>query len=333
MTHSCMWHAWLICVISIIHIRALYSKCLCDTTKKQHHLYSTTFKKKIGHDSFIRVTWLICMCDMTHDYWWRDSFMCETWLTRMRDMPHSYVWHNSLMRAFWLTLMCDMAHVICVPWPTYMCDMPYAYLWHASLMYWTWLISYTVRTDVDMTHSVHLSEVYKRVRSDEWGIHMSEVYKWVRSEVGYMDPTCLTNMRRVSVAFSATHCVFGSVILCNTPHLVRCHSLQHTASLVWHVGSMSRVWLWLSYVIHVPTSHPPPPQLLVHLDMRGGRGGRGGFTSSKKRQDGRIQMTGSQKCFFVQYYFVLLQLCGACIEMRHDAAWLSHDPRAIELHE
>jgi len=101
------------------------------------------------HDSFVSVTWLIRMCDMTHSYvwhdsfireekswsktrrlcgrvmhiwhaWfirdmthlyvWHDSFVCVTWLIRMRDMTHSYVWHDSFVCVTWLIRMCDMTH-------------------------------------------------------------------------------------------------------------------------------------------------------------------------------------------------------------------------------
>jgi len=34
----------------------------------------------VWHDSFICVTWLIHMCDMTPSYVWHDSFICVTWL-------------------------------------------------------------------------------------------------------------------------------------------------------------------------------------------------------------------------------------------------------------
>ena len=44
------------------------------------------------HDSFICVTWLIYMCDMTHSYtWYDDSFLCVTWLIHMCDMTHPCV--------------------------------------------------------------------------------------------------------------------------------------------------------------------------------------------------------------------------------------------------
>jgi len=40
-----------------------------------------------GHGSFIWVTWLMHMCDMTHSYEWQNSFICVTKLIHMSDMP------------------------------------------------------------------------------------------------------------------------------------------------------------------------------------------------------------------------------------------------------
>jgi len=46
-------------------------------------------------DISICVTWLIHLCDMTHQYAWHDSSICVTWLIHMCDMTHPYVWHDS----------------------------------------------------------------------------------------------------------------------------------------------------------------------------------------------------------------------------------------------
>ena len=57
----------------------------------------------VWHDSFICVTWLVHLCDMTHSSvrrnvthsnMWHDSFRCVTWLLYMCDMTRSYVWHD-----------------------------------------------------------------------------------------------------------------------------------------------------------------------------------------------------------------------------------------------
>ena len=85
--------------------------------------------------SFIRVTWLFHMCDMTHlpeslmrdlrlvlcgiihSHVWHVSFPCVTWLIPMCDMTLSYVWHDSFIYVKWLIHMCDVLH---------------SYVWHHS---------------------------------------------------------------------------------------------------------------------------------------------------------------------------------------------------------
>ena len=63
-----------------------------------------------GGSSFICVTWLIHMCDMTHSHVWHGAFICVTWLIHMCDMMNSYVWHDAIIFVTWLIHMCDMTH-------------------------------------------------------------------------------------------------------------------------------------------------------------------------------------------------------------------------------
>jgi len=101
------------------------------------------------HDSFICVTWLIQMCDMTHSYVWHAWFICVTWLIQMCDMTHSYVWQDSFMCVTWLIHMRDMSHsyvqydsIIRVTWLIHMRDMSHSYVRHDSIIRVTQLIRY-----------------------------------------------------------------------------------------------------------------------------------------------------------------------------------------------
>jgi len=84
------------------------------TVYVQSHIHSYMW-----HDSFIYVTWLIHMCDMTHSFVRYDSFICDVTNSYMRldslttnsvwaifdqiyDMNHSYVQHDSFICAPWL---------------------------------------------------------------------------------------------------------------------------------------------------------------------------------------------------------------------------------------
>ena len=90
-------------------------------------------------------------------YVWHDSFICVTWLIQMCDMTHSYVWRDSLIRVTWLpwyvtwSLICVTCHI-----PT--CDMTHWYVWHVSFirvtLRMTWLI-YNVWHDSSNLHRLN----------------------------------------------------------------------------------------------------------------------------------------------------------------------------------
>jgi len=127
MIYSYVWLDSFMCVISLFH------DLFC------RHLY-------VRHDSFVRVTWIMHVCDMTYffayfagaivihicdiiySYVWRDSFMCMTWLAHYLFHTgdcHSYVWHDSF---------------ICVTWLIHMCDMTHLYVRHDSVIRVSWFI-------------------------------------------------------------------------------------------------------------------------------------------------------------------------------------------------
>jgi len=63
---------------------------------------------RVKYDSLC-VTWLIVR-DMTHSYVWQDSFVFVTGLIHMCNMTHSYGWHDSFICVTWLIHMCDRTH-------------------------------------------------------------------------------------------------------------------------------------------------------------------------------------------------------------------------------
>jgi len=130
-----------------LQTRRWHDSCVCATclirTCDMTHL-------RVRHDWFVRVAWLMCMCDMTHSYVWHDSFVCATWLIRTRGMTHVYVRHDSFVRVTWLIRMCDKTHL---------------YAWHDSFMCATWLICMCDRTpnwvwNVWMSLVTHVTEWY-----------------------------------------------------------------------------------------------------------------------------------------------------------------------------
>ena len=52
----------------------------------------------MSHDSFVRVTWLVYTCDMTHSYVWHDSFIHVTMRAGGQPCRRSALWHSDLQR-------------------------------------------------------------------------------------------------------------------------------------------------------------------------------------------------------------------------------------------
>ena len=107
------------------------------------------------HDSFICVTWVIHMCDMTHSHSWHVSFMCVTGLMYTCVTTYSHVWRFSFFCVTKRILTCDMSDAymwhdsfMCVAWLFHVCDMTPSCVWHDSFMCVTWCLHVC-----DMTHS------------------------------------------------------------------------------------------------------------------------------------------------------------------------------------
>jgi len=150
-------------------------------------------------DSFICVTWLIRMCDMTRSYVWHDSFICATWLVHICDMSHSYVRHDSFIR------------VTCL---IHTCDMTRSYVWHDSFICVTWLDSRTTPQpepkspfNIRMSHVARMHtacHTYEWVMSRTWMSHVTHMNEsrhrhervmsqtWT-SHATHMNKSCHTN--------------------------------------------------------------------------------------------------------------------------------------------
>ena len=112
MTHSCVWLHSFMC--DMTHAYVWHDSWLMHTsdwywwTHYPPRNMTMHYRIDVTHDSFISVTWLIHVCDMTRSRVRHDSFKCMTWLIHMFDMIHSHVRHDSFICGTWLIHMCDM---------------------------------------------------------------------------------------------------------------------------------------------------------------------------------------------------------------------------------
>ena len=120
-THSYGWH------YPVIRDVTLVVPLKCDMTHSG-----------VGHDSFICVTWLIHMCDMTYS-------SVRTTVTivvpLMCDMAHSYMWRDTLCSPY----VCHDSFIYVMRAMTLnvplVCDMTYSHVGHNSVLgdvTWYW---------------------------------------------------------------------------------------------------------------------------------------------------------------------------------------------------
>jgi hypothetical protein len=113
--YACVWHDAFIPIhvwhdsVTWCHTSYSYDSFLCVTWLI--HMWDMT---RFICDWVVCGTWLIHTCDMTqlhnvthtthmtHSYAWHDSFICATWLIHMCDRTHSFVWHDSFICVTWL---------------------------------------------------------------------------------------------------------------------------------------------------------------------------------------------------------------------------------------
>ena len=114
MTHSYVRQDSFVCATEVISIFAVALICAWSFSYWYRHpvpLHATYAQVSSLHmeDTFICVTLLIYMCDMTHSYVWHDLFICTTWLIHMWVLTHPHVRHDSFVCATW-RIYIDMTH-------------------------------------------------------------------------------------------------------------------------------------------------------------------------------------------------------------------------------
>jgi len=125
--------------------------------EKHTHMSSFLRQSLATNGSFICVTWLFHMCDMTHSHEQfpgtkarrqmvplRCTLEGVPWLIYVWDMTHSYVWHDAFTCVTWL-FICDHKWCLCAArwtvghdsctcgtWLIHMCATTHSYMWQDS---------------------------------------------------------------------------------------------------------------------------------------------------------------------------------------------------------
>jgi len=187
----------------------------------------------VTHNSFLCVTWLIHVCDMTHSYVRLGSFICVTWLmTNAHDyislvlvdllptdvfdnawlmwhMTPSYVWRDSFMCVIPLTHTWDLAH---------------AYVWHDSWLMptsdWYWWTHYPLIYLI-MHHLIDITQ--DSFTCVTWLIHVCDSthsYVWLGSCICV---TWLIHMCDMTHASCIHQTGIGGLITCYKQSRCLCH--------------------------------------------------------------------------------------------------------------
>jgi len=168
------WETWLIDICDMtswpiytemIHSYGIYALFIRDMT----HLHVWPDSFIVWHDSFIRVTWLIHLCDMTHSHERHDSFICVIPLIHMCDMIHSHVWYDSFTCVIWLIAIRGVTHsqvqyalFTSTIWPIHKCDIA---------QYWPMGTHIYINTN---TH-IHTQTLVRLCMKTTWLIPISHV--------------------------------------------------------------------------------------------------------------------------------------------------------------
>jgi len=139
------------------------------------------------HDSFIRVTWLGHVCDVTHlrmcldfDFFIWLSYMCDTYkeepppswgvrLVHTCDMTRSRVWYD-LLRACLILLEAIRSCEWHDSFHDKVCDMTRSHVWHDSVTCVIWLVCMRDTTCPDVWHDSFRAclTLLEAIRSCEW---------------------------------------------------------------------------------------------------------------------------------------------------------------------
>ena len=215
----------------------------------------------VWRDSFICVTGLIHMCDVTH------SYVCVTWLIHTCAVTHSYVWCNSFICVPWVkyvlrcvAVCCSVLQCVAVCCSVLQCV--------AVCCIVTWLI---LHEETDPLHTNSSTKTPSpSLMQRTWLIHMCEpTHSYVRHDSYTWDTTLLyTNeLCRVTRHRDMPHSyVWHDSFICVTWLILRVFTLL--PPLRWHDSFNCVTWLihmWRDLFTCVTLFFAPPPCTHIQL--------------------------------------------------------------------
>ena len=201
------------------------------------------------HDSFICVTWLIHMCDMTHSYvWhdsfiyvWHDSFICVTWLIHIHTSKPSLEQFHRMLRV--------RSHGTYAWVTAHMNESWHIWLSHINASCHIWM-SRTSKPSLeqfhrklrvcrhDMSHT-HPSRTHG---SQSWGLPLLRIPR--------TSCTCVCVTWLIDVQHDTLICVTWLIDMCDTTYVYLCHG---SFWCVTWLSNMRQVLKKVSYALVTPS--------------------------------------------------------------------------------
>ena len=145
MTHSYVWHAficvtWLFICVTSLQLMATANTQDCRWVILSFHpvcdMTWLTYVCDTTRDIFMRVTWIMHACVMTHSHVWHDSFICVTLLLLMatsntQDCRWVILLFHLVCNMVRLIHVCDTTLHVCQQQQLFhMRDMTHSFMWH-----------------------------------------------------------------------------------------------------------------------------------------------------------------------------------------------------------
>jgi len=162
----------------------------------------------VWHGAFLRVPWLIPMCEITHSYAWLVSFLCVINFILICDMPHSYV----LQR---VAVCCNVLQCAAVCWfVSFLClqslittfDM--TCVWHNTFLCVTWHIPRKQTSECQLDATTPSPTPHTSISMHD----TTHSYVWRNA---FLHVICLIPMRGVTHSY-VSHISIFDTFLCVT---------------------------------------------------------------------------------------------------------------------